>query len=62
MKKFGLLVTLIIWMLLTIILTLSIIGWIILLHKDSGFSSQSSDEARSTWMKIGLIILNKIIE
>lgn len=51
----------IIWMLITVILCLSIVGWIVLLPKSNDtMYFKSVSETRSTWMSIGYDIFNEI--
>lgn len=49
------------WMFITLILCLSIIGWILLLPKPNNTEYfKSVSETRSTWMSLGYDIFNKI--
>lgn len=63
MKIFTLSILLMIWMIFTMFLALSIIGWAILLpvSNDTGYYMPMSDERRSTWMIIGLQLKDKLL-
>ena len=51
----------VIWMLMTMLLALSVIGWILLIPKqnDTGYF-MSAEKTRSTWMSLGYSMFNKI--
>ena len=56
-------IVLIVWMLLTLILVLSVIGLVLLLPKPN-FTDYNIDqeESRSTWMRIGYGLYEKLIQ
>jgi hypothetical protein len=63
MKKATIAITLILWFLLTILLTLSIIGLVLLVHRqDTYSSSKDSKEIRSTWMCIGMDLKDALVK
>lgn len=51
-------VVLIVWMLLTFLLALSIVGLILFIPKDT---YQNSDNVPSTWMTVGRKLLDSVI-
>jgi hypothetical protein len=57
MKNVPALIGLIVWMLLTILLTFSVVGMLLFIPKD-GYSN-SPDEP-STWMHVGRELLDKV--
>ena len=51
----------IIWLILTVILTFSIIGLIIVLRSNDTVYWKPEEENRSLWMKLGYNLLNSIL-
>lgn len=64
MKIFALVLLLIVWLILTLVLSVSVVGWVILLpvQNNSFDYMPMSDDRRSTWMLIGIRILRKLLE
>jgi len=61
MKTFCLSVVFLFWMIFTLILTCSVIGWVLLLPKINYTSYDISQERlRSTWMRIGHDLKDKL--
>jgi hypothetical protein len=61
--KFGLSIIFVIWLILTTILALSIIGWVIILpvFNDTQYFKGLEDR-RSTWMTLGLDLKNNLLK
>ncbi len=56
-------IPLIVWMILTLILALSVIGWIVLLPQMNDTSYyKPQEELRSTWMRIGHGLYKKAVQ
>lgn len=64
MKTFGLIVLLMFWLLMTMILTCSVIGLLLLcpVLNNTNYHMNMTDDRRSTWMLIGLHIKDKLLE
>jgi len=64
MKKGWLVVALIFWMIFTMILCLSVIGWVLLIPSinDSMLHIPVHPTRTSTWMRIGLDIKDKLLK
>ena len=55
-------VCLIVWFLLTVVLALSVIGWVVICPQINGTNYyKPQEELRSTWMRIGIDLKNKLI-
>ena len=56
-------ICLIVWCLLTVLLSLSVIGWIVLLPQSNstGFY-KPQPELMSTWMRIGIDLKNAVLK
>lgn len=53
----------VIWMLITFVLAISIIGWVLIIPKQNYTDyDKSVDETRSTWMRIGYGMFNRIMQ
>lgn len=52
---------LILWMLITLILTFSVIGMLLFVGKTDSYTHGKSDFRRSSWMSIGVKLLDSII-
>lgn len=63
MLKIIIAVTLMFWMTITLILALSVIGWAVLIPQinDTKYYKPQED-LRSTWMRIGYSLINKLLE
>ena len=63
MKPICITLTFLFWMIFTIILTLSVVGWVVILPKANytGYDKPQED-LRSTWMRIGYSLFEKIKE
>jgi hypothetical protein len=55
-------VVVIIWMLLTLVLTLSLIGLLVILNSPKVTKYDSSEERRSTWMRLGILLIDELID
>lgn len=53
---------LIVWMLLTLILAFSLVGMFLLTNQTIHYKEHAPDIHRSTWMEIGIRLLDSIIE
>lgn len=53
---------LILWMLFSLILTLSVIGNLVWVRQDSNMPTYYGIEGRSTWAKIGNELVKKLVE
>ena len=62
MKTFILSITFIIWMIMTFILAISIVGLVVLMREDIQIQSWEGEEGEAVWFKIGKKITNKLIE
>lgn len=62
MKTFILSITFIIWMIMTFILAISIVGLVVLMREDIQMQSWEGEEGETVWFKIGKKITNKLIE
>ena len=60
--KTHLLIALIVWMIISLILTLSIIGIIVWIRADCNTQYWQGDKGRSTWTRIGQNLTDKLIE
>ena len=52
----------IIWLILTVLLGLSLIGWIVLFRSNNTSYWMSEEENRTMWMKIGYVLLQSILK
>jgi len=52
--------TFIIWLILTVVLTCSVIGLLVLVPQNTGQYIHSQESTRSTWMRIGFKLLNDL--
>lgn len=59
MKKFGLYICFIFWVICTIIFTLSIVGWVMIIRNNQGYITEGENR-RTVWMGIGYEILEKL--
>ena len=57
-----LLIALIVWMIISLILTLSIVGMIVWVRADNNTLNWQGDEGRSTWAKIGQDLSDRLIK
>jgi len=55
-------VVVIIWMLLTLVLTLSLIGLLVILNRPKVTKYDSAEERRSTWMRLGILLIDELID
>ena len=56
-------VVVIVWMLLTLVLTLSLIGLLVILNRPKSTNRFESGEARrSTWMRLGILLIDELID
>jgi hypothetical protein len=55
-------VVVIIWMLLTLVLTLSLIGLLVILNSPKVTKYDSAEERRSTWMRLGILLIDELID
>jgi len=64
MKYLMLSFILVFWIIITVLLSLSIIGWVILLPvpNNTNYYKPMTDSRRSAWMLIGLSIKDKLLE
>ena len=62
MKTFILSITFIIWMIMTFILAISIVGLVVLMREDNQMQSWYGEEGEAVWFKIGKKITNKLVE
>ena len=59
--KTHLLIALIVWMVISLILSLSVIGLVVWIRADSGMEYWKGYEGRSTWARIGQNLTDKLI-
>lgn len=53
----------ILWLIITMILAVSVVGWVLLFpHQNNNFSYKPLSELRSTWMTIGYNLCNSLIK
>jgi len=63
MKKTCLTISLCLWMIFTFILACSVIGWVVLLPQINYTSyHKHQSELRSTWMRIGIELKDKLVQ
>jgi hypothetical protein len=60
--KTHILIALIFWMIISLILTLSIIGNLVWVRSDTNVENWKGDAGRSTWARVGHSLCNKLIE
>ncbi len=53
---------LIAWMIITLILTLSVVGILLFIGETIHYSSGSPDRYKSTWMEIGTKLLDSVLK
>ena len=61
MKK-SILIALIFWMLISLVLSLSIVGLLLFVRADGNTQYWQGDKGRSTWCKIGVGLFENLIK
>lgn len=62
MKNVVLGIVLIIWMIMTLLLALSLIGTMVLIREDHNIKTFQGEEGESIWFRLGKKLVNKLIE
>ncbi len=62
MKQFFLSIVFIIWMIMTLLLAVSVIGLVVLIREDTRCEKYTGEAGQSVWFKLGKTILEEIIK
>lgn len=62
MKSIVLGIVLIVWMIMTLLLALSLIGIVVLIREDYNIKTFQGEEGESVWFRLGKGLVNKLIE
>jgi hypothetical protein len=62
MKQFSLSIVFIVWMIMTLLLAVSLVGLVVLVREDNRCEKYTGEEGESAWLKIGKKILQEIIK
>lgn len=62
MKELGICLVLIVWMVMTLVLAISLVGIIVLVREDINCTNHHHERGDSNWFKIGKGLTNKLIE
>lgn len=62
MNKLAILIALIIWLLCSIVLVCSVIGMLLFIRTDGNTVKWQGDDGISSWNRIGLGLMTKLIE
>jgi hypothetical protein len=62
MKTVGITISFIVWCLITLILSISIIGLIVFIREDNECRNWQGEEGESAWFKMGRKLINKLTE
>jgi len=62
MKTLGISLVLIVWMIMTFILAISLVGIVVLVREDSNCEYWKGEIGESNWFKIGKSLTRKLIE
>jgi flagellar biosynthesis/type III secretory pathway M-ring protein FliF/YscJ len=60
--KTHILIALVVWMIVSLILTLSVIGLLVWVRSDDSTTYWKGDEGRSTWARIGQDLTDNLIK
>lgn len=61
MKKIGITLAFIFWMLMTFLLAISLVGLVVLIREDSNSSYFKGEEGEAVWFKIGKKLVDSLI-
>lgn len=62
MKELSILIALIIWFICSLLLVGSVIGLLLFIRSDYNTRHWQGEDGISTWLRIGLGLMNKLIE
>ena len=62
MKNIVLGIVLIVWMIMTLVLALSLIGVVVLIREDHNIKTFQGEQGESVWFRLGNKIVNKLVE
>lgn len=62
MEKFILSITFIVWMIMTFILAISMVGWIVLVREDHNIQHYQGENGEAVWFKLGKSIIKKLTD
>ena len=62
MKNIVLGIVLVVWMIMTLVLALSLIGTVVLIREDHNIKSFQGEQGESVWFRLGNKIVNKLVE